>query len=215
MQVILVLCTNSGMAQYASAMCAIFPGCTAEGKDIFAVVHRKDDQVLTSSPFGDAINAQGTLDDEDVVTFTRVVLSQPIVKISLNNIGQCWLNHLRLIPEERLPSRVVDHPLPPLLADSLTPPDKLVLMLKTCTKLLCTQIAEQLCNRIPRCTLDGNAVVTLLFQQRKRRGRLVDGPFYQRLQAMEVLFEATDDLSIAGILGMSENDIVPREYLSI
>jgi hypothetical protein len=112
MQVILVLCTNSGMAQYASAMCAIFPGCTAEGKDIFAVVHRKDDQVLTSSPFGDAINAQGTLDDEDVVTFTRVVLSQPIVKISLNNVGQCWLNHLRLIPEERLPSRVVDHPLP-------------------------------------------------------------------------------------------------------
>lgn len=53
----LVLYTNGGMVQYTSAMCAIFPGCTAEGKDIFAVVRRKDDQVLTNSPFGDAINA--------------------------------------------------------------------------------------------------------------------------------------------------------------
>jgi hypothetical protein len=210
----LSICSNGTHTQHASVMRAIFPGCEVTPKDLYWVIRKKNGTHLHDTQFGRALRAQGELDDEDG-QITQVVLSQPIVKISLNALGTYWTNKLGLIPEGQLPPQVIDpsRDPKPLWTDVIRTPTKLVCMLALFTKYLKKQIAEQVCSKIPNCSLDDVGVMHILFRKANRGVRLVDRPFYRSLEAKEDL--SLEESKLAWMVVRSGHFALPHELSEI
>lgn len=192
----------------------MFEGCEAIARDLYWIIRKKNGTHIHDTQFGRAIRAQGELDEEDA-QITRSVLRRPIVKISLNPVGKYWTNKLGQIPEDQLPPQVIDpfRKPKPLWADMMRTPTKLICMLALFTNYMKRQIAEQVCNRIPNCSLDDIGVMQILFRKGSSGVRLVDRAFYKSMEAKEDL--SLEESKLAWMVVRSGHFALPHELSEI